>query len=175
MVDGMNWEYVKHKDLSKDDIIKISYLKEQHWPHGIESQILWMRNNIKANDIHLMGFLNSRTDSTLNAYMTLTNLQVSIDSIVICAIGVGCVCVEKSVMLSGMGKKLMFEANSFIIQEKKQGVLLCKDNLQGFYNKCGWHKLNYHTATVASQLYDKCIMALNIIDNCKEIDIDRNF
>lgn len=171
----MNWRVVKHKDLSMAEGLRIAYLKDQYWPYGLESQILWMRDNIGLDDVHLMGEQMDGDEMVLKAYITLTNLKIEIDQQHIDFIGVGGVCVDKIIQHSGMGRLLMNEARKYINRQNKPGILLCKDTLVPFYEKCDWGLLHYQSACVAGNNYEHNIMLLDKDCTCSNIIIDKNF
>ena len=171
----MNWKVVKHKDLSMAEELQIAYLKEQHWQYGLESQILWMRDNIQEDDAHLIGERSDDKKTIIQAYLTLINLIVKIDGQCLDYIGVGCVCVDKAYQQTGIGRHLMKEAELYIKEQNKCGILLCKNTLVPFYKKCGWHQLEYQSATVAGNQYEHNIMLLDKACTCSNITIDRNF
>ena len=167
----MNWKVVKHKDLSIIESKRIANLKDQHWPHGLESQLLWMKVNIGMDDAHLMG----EEQDILMAYITLTNLSVIIDDQQLDCTGVGGVCVEKAMQHSGIGSLLMQEAGKYIEERAQLGILLCKDPLVPFYEKCGWKRVQYKSASVAGINYEHNIMLLGKNCTCSNIIIDKNF
>ena len=171
----MNWRVVKHKDLSMPESMRIAHLKDQHWPHGLESQLLWMKENIGMDDAHLMGEEREIDQIVLKAYITLTSLSVTIDDQRLECIGVGGVCVDKAVQHSGMGRLLMQEVGKFIKERVQLGILLCKDPLVPFYEKYGWKRVQYKTALVAGNNYMYNIMLLDKDCVCSNIIIDRNF
>jgi len=171
----MNWKLVKHKDLTMADGLRIAYLKEQHWPYGLESQILWMRDNIALDDVHLMGEKQDGDKIVLEAYITLSNLTVTIDNQQIDCIGVGGVCVDKTIQHSGIGRLLMQEAEMYITKQGRLGILLCKESLVSFYKKCGWKLVQYKSASVAGINYEHNIMLLGKNCTCSNIIIDKNF
>lgn len=171
----MNWKVVKHKDLSMAEGLRIAYLKDQHWPYGLESQILWMKDNIEMDDAHLMGEEQDGNMVELKAYITLTNLSVMIDDLYIDCLGVGGVCVDKAIQHSGIGRLLMQEARKYINKQGRMGILLCKAPLVPFYEKCGWEPVQYQSALVAETNYEHNIMLLGKKCTCSNIIIDRNF
>lgn len=171
----MEWKFVKHKCLSVAEGMQIACLKDQHWQYGIKSQILWMNDNLEDNDIHLICKNTDGRDSILQAYITLTNLCVEIDGQYLECVGVGCVCVDKTCQHTGLGRLLIEKANSFIKEQKKYGILLCKDALVSFYEKCGWKRIQYESATVADNRYDHNIMLLGKACICSKIKIGKNF
>lgn len=170
----MRWEIINHYDLSESDRIRIAELKNQHWPYGVSSQMEWMNKNIGNGDVHLLG--DSLSDNKqLLAYATLSKVNVSINGIEHEAVGVGGVCVAKSIQHSGLGKQLLEEAGCYIREQGKMGILLCQDKVLGFYLKCKWNKVAYKTATVSGKEYFYNILILDNNCSCNEIVIDRNF
>lgn len=170
----MNWRLVKHKELSKEELLNIAYLKDQHWPYGIESQIKWMKENIAPDDLHLMGYL-SNDDTVLIAYITLSDIEVTIDDQCTKCIGIGGVCIDKEHMHLGIGKQLVNKASDYISESGKQGVLLCKDKLVPFYEKCHWNKAEFQKAIIANKNYNDKIMLFSNSLTCTYIKIDRIF
>ena len=134
----MIWKIVKHRDLSKEECLRIASLKDQHWQHGVESQIQWMKDNIEMDDIHLMGEELEAGIISLKAYMALINLTVQIDDQFVDCFGVGNVCVNKDSQHMGLGRTLLKEAEQYIKSHHKLGILLCKDALIPFYENNGW-------------------------------------
>ncbi len=171
----MKWVVIRHDCLSLEEKHRIAELKDQHWPYGIDSQCQWMIENVKENDLHLMGIEETEEGAKLRAYATLQKVAASVDGLVQEMIGVGSVCVDKAFIQHGFGKQLMREANHFIHEQSSVGILLCKTILVGFYENCGWDKLEYQHATVAGKPFQICIMTLGNMRTCNEIEIDRNF
>lgn len=171
----MRWTTVKHKDLSDADKIRIATLKNQHWPYGIDSQLLWMEENIKMDDVHLLGEVDDGIAPTLGAYITLSNLKVTIDGKCFDFIGAGGVCVDKRIQHSGFGKQLMNTADMYIREQGKPGIFLCKDAVLGFYIKCGWKILHYDSALIAGKVFEHHIMLNDRVCSCVNIAFDRNF
>lgn len=171
----MNWKIVKNKDLTMAECLRIAYLKDQHWPYGLESQILWMKDNITIDDAHLMGEEQDGDKIDLKAYSTLSNLIISINGLQINCIGVGGVCVDKALQHSGVGQVLLREAEKYINKQGQMGILLCKDPLVPFYEKCGWKLVRYKTALVAGSNYEHSIMLLGKNCVCSNIIINKNF
>ena len=168
----MNWKTIPHEALTEADARRIAALKDQHWTHGLDSQLRWIADNTRAGDVHLLG---EDAAGRLAAYMTLFQVQARLDETALSALGVGCVCVDKTALGQGLGKKLMAAASRYIREREAPGILLCKESLVGFYSKCGWNRLSYETATVAGAPYDKCIMTQKPLPAAASVSIDRNF
>jgi len=172
----MKWRIVNHNSISREDLLMISKLKDQHWSFGIDSQVDWIKKNIKDGDVHLIGEETvSERGIAIRAYATLTHLQVSIDNENHTGIGIGSVCVDKELLHQGLGKELILEANKYINNCKCLGVLLCKDYLVAFYKKCNWNLLKYNVAEVGGIDFKQNIMVLDNVDFCRSIIINRNF
>ena len=171
----MKWTIIENSNVSNEEILHIAELKNQHWPYGIDSQIQWMKENIHDDDVHLLGEIEFEKKRLLIAYITLSNVLVSMDGMDFIAIGVGGVCVSKKYQYNGIGTRLVIEANKYISDRKLPGILLCKDNLVKFYNRCNWQVLNYQEAMVDNNIFRHNIMFLDCMKSCVAIAIDRNF
>lgn len=171
----MRWRIVNHDTLSETDLLRVAKIKDQHWSYGIDSQIEWMRKNVMDEDIHLIAESDERKSSEIRAYATLSKINIGIDGKEYVVIGIGSVCVGKEFLNCGLGKALILEANKFIKDNKSLGILLCKDKLVSFYEKCNWQILNYKVAEVAGAPFENKIMLLGGMDSCAKIVIDRNF
>lgn len=171
----MKWEFIRHCDLSSNEKYQIAKIKDQHWPYGINSQLEWMKKNIRDEDVHLIG-KNETENRDLIAYLTLTKINILIDTEGYEAIGVGGVCVEKKHQHIGLGQNTMKEASAYISNREKIGVLLCKDSLIKFYDICGWKKLKYKKAITDRVEYSNNIMVLDYKKlSCDIVTIDRIF
>ena len=171
-MNGLIWKIIPHVDLSIHDGLKIAELKNMHWPYGIDSQIKWMNANVKEGDFHLMGF-DSR--HRLTAYLTIVRLSIMLGEKKENVLGIGGVCVDRNVEHSGYGKSLVQEANRFISNEGLKGLLLCKDELVGFYEKCNWLNVDFSNAIVDGKIFSHRIMAYPNAIECSSMSIDRNF
>lgn len=167
------WIIKRTPSLEQKDLLAIAQLKDQHWQHGIESQIKWLLDNSCDDDCHLMG---TDAEGHLIAYLNLNVITVRIDSIYREVIGIGGVCTDQSIQGMGIGKQLMRVANAYILEQGKQGILLCKESLLPFYEKCEWNTVAFKNAVVQNAPYYKLIMAFPADDmNHCEIIIPRNF
>ena len=176
MVDAMNivWKFVKHNDV-REELSIIANIKDQHWTHGILSQIDWIHKNIDSEDIHLMGFDND--SSELVAYMAIMNVEAIISNLSFSFLGFSNVCVDKRFTKEGIGSRLVTQANKYIIENNKTGILLCRDSLVGFYEKNGWNLLVYKEAYIKDSPYEKNVMLFNepSMPNGCSIRISKNF
>jgi len=159
---------VKHSEIGDDLIDKIIALKQQHWQYSYRSQIDWINANIGSCDYHLI-ILDG--NSNILAYMNLVNRKVNELPI----LGIGNVCVDKAVLGNGVGTLLMHICKYYSKQLSLDLVLLCKDELGLFYEKCGFYKYQ-NNAYIDDVVFDKCVMFSNdAYDLETEIHISNNF
>lgn len=129
-------EIIEDKDLTPHKLNQIVSLKMQHWKYSREKHINWIKNNISGNDYHLLLFNNSES---LIAYLNLVNVTVNCDSDSKEYMGIGNVCVDKLYGDKGYGLLMMNLATFMVKQLNQPGILLCKEDLNPFYQKAGWH------------------------------------
>lgn len=132
----MEFEFIEHNTCSESLLVEICMLKQQFWNYSIEEQLLWIKNNIKKTDIHLVLKNNNR----LIGYLTLTDEQILYNGKeeVKRFLGVGSVCVCEKHRGKKLGILLIKLVNYFLLLKKIPGILLCKKELLEFYKKCGW-------------------------------------
>ena len=134
-----NFEIIKNSRLPEEKLKEIIKLKNQSWQYPFSSQKNWIKNNLCDEDVHLLMYNENR----LVGYLDIVEVSVSLDDKTIEMLGIGNVCVDKSFLKQGLGKKLVLRANQEITNKNKTGVLLCHENLVAFYKKCGWSLVKY--------------------------------
>lgn len=163
---------IKNRLLQSDERMKIIELKNQHWEYPIESQLAWMKKNHKRNDEHLLFY----RDNELIAYLYIAEVVVKLDKKRITALGIGNVCVSKTEKGTGLGKEIVLFANELIQKRNKLGILLCKDTLVGFYQKCGWESVKADEVYLLKDEYSREVMLLGASEKeYKSIVIKRSF
>lgn len=125
------------RDITQAEIQAICSLKNQSWPHPMESQLAWWEKNTAVED----RFVTLVRDGSLLAFLRLRSRAVSVNTArldVLCATEV---CVDESYRGQGLGALLMGAASTHIGQTGS-GVayLLCRDGQEPFYAKCGWRR-----------------------------------
>lgn len=162
----------KHKDIPRKQLEEIASLKDQHWPHGIDSQINWILDNYEENDIHLILY----REETPVAYASLNVISCQMDSREEEILGLGGVCVDRSCQKQGLGKEIVEAANRYIAQQKMPGLLLCHKELTEFYSRCGWLDMSCGKVTVAGKDFDHCVMSYGkAYEGTKLLEIPKNF
>lgn len=145
----------KHCDLSEKEWNEIAFLKEQHWPHGIESQKKWIAANFEENDLHIILY---QEDAPV-AYASLNVIRCVIDSAQEEMLGLGGVCVTKTHQKQGLGKKVVECANAYITASQQPGLLLCHKELTGFYSLCAWKMMDCQKVSVADEVFTHYVMS----------------
>lgn len=79
---------VKHSEISNVDLERAIALKSVAWPYPKESQMQWMRDNLKPEDIHV--FL--QEDGEDVAYLNIAMVQAIINGTSTTCAGIGNVC-----------------------------------------------------------------------------------
>lgn len=114
-------------------IKQVIAIKNIAWPHSEESQLAWIEVSLKPEDLHCILLKNEQPVG----YVNLVNEQLTKeDGSLVWIWGIGNVCVIKKG--EGYGVALMKKTNEFIILTKRIGLLLCRNSLVRFYEKCGW-------------------------------------
>lgn len=132
----MKISFIKHSQLDESILLEIINLKNQHWKFSIDQHKQWIKMNLVCEDYHL---LLKDDENNLIAYLNLISVKITTEGKKeILALGVGNVCVEITQEKTGMGLLLIHIANYFIKNNNMQGLLLCKESLEGFYKKAGW-------------------------------------
>ena len=140
-------QFVRHENISGELIDEIVSLKNEVWHYPRESHLTWISDNIRPNDIHLI----LRNGQQTVGYMNLVELCTNIPGYENNSWGVGNVCIHPEFQGQSYGHLLMSLTNHFIFKYKALGILICRDRLVGFYEKCGWHKF-----------YGKCMTTTNV-------------
>jgi len=79
---------VKHSEATPLDLDRAISLKSVAWPYPKESQIQWMRENLKPEDLHVF-LMQYGTDV---AYLNIAMVYVTINGTLTLCAGIGNVC-----------------------------------------------------------------------------------
>lgn len=156
----------QHVDLSLlNDIIEI---KSVAWPYSYEAQLKWISKHLTDNDLHALLY----EEDNLIAYMNLINIDLHFNGVLHKALGIGNVCSKEQG--KGYGNLLMLKINTFLENNNKRGVLLCKDSLVNFYKKSNW--INYDGKVyIEGALFKNNMMYYNMEIKSNIIQIDKYF
>lgn len=169
----------KHSQLTDHELQQIGELKSQHWVHPVDSQIAWMNRTYLDEDVHIL----LQDDSRLVGYVAVVRLKVVADKSQFDAMGISCLCVNRSDSGMGWGTKIMKYASQFAEESGRLMCLLCKDRLVRFYEKCNYVVLSPCSVTVEQAAFEHRLMFCNNAryqeflpwDAISNISIDRNF
>jgi len=149
---------------------KIIHLKQEYWDYPYESHLKWMEENIREDEYHLI--ITDSMDEVI-AYLNIVNVSLTLNNSGEEVMGVGNVCVKKSYSGQGIGRLLMGISNYYINSFGKRGILLCKQPLINFYEKCGWMKYEGEVF-LKDKKYDGAVMFTEYL-NIPKISIEREF
>jgi len=137
----MNYSLVslETSKLNKEKITQICKLKDSYWNFGINSQLEWFNHNIKKDDIHDLLYFKSKligyTLLRIRSFYNDNNLKkkyILFDTLII----------HKDYRNKKLSKLLMIFNNTIIREIDLFAFLICKKNLESFYKKYDWIKLN---------------------------------
>ena len=129
----MHFDFIHHVDISSETLDNIVTLKSKIWNYSREQHFDWISKNIHPYDIHLI----LKDDNILIGYLNIVDIRFND----INSLGVGNVCITPTLRSKNLGLLMMNLASYFIQSNHKPGILLCKDHVLGFYEKCNWQKL----------------------------------
>lgn len=167
----MNFNFISHKDCSKNILIEIANLKTEFWHYPLEEHLHWMERNILPDDVHLL--LRDKK-GVLIGYLNLITLTCQIKGGVEDCIGVGNVCVGRIFQHQSLGYLIMQLAEYYLYKMKKNGMLLCKDVLASFYKKCKWVVFDGEILNIQGERQRCCLFTTSPIHS-PFIIIERNF
>jgi hypothetical protein len=127
---------IKNSNISQEELTDICKIKSAFGDYSFESQVKWINENIKSNDMHFLVYENNK----LIAYANLIEEFLEINQKEVSILGLGNVCTfEKG---QGKGKLLMEKINEYLLANKKIGLLFCKPALVSFYSKNNWKSIS---------------------------------
>lgn len=125
------------RDIAQAEIHAICSLKNQSWPHSMESQLAWWERNTSEDD----RFVTLVREDAILAFLRLRTRTLAVSGKrldVMCATEV---CVDKAHQGQGLGALLMGAAVARIGQiGSGVGYLLCREAQEAFYVACGWRR-----------------------------------
>lgn len=127
---------VKHSQVDRPLLEQIVAIKNLSWCYSIEQHTKWINDNLKEDDFHLLIYENNE----LLAYMNLVNVTIKSRDALIPFLGIGNVCTRHKG--KGYGSRLMEEANKYLLDTDKKGLLFCKHHLVDFYLKHDWQLIS---------------------------------
>lgn len=158
---------IKHCEISQNDLQRAISLKSVAWPYPVESQLVWMKDNLQPIDTHV--FL--QEDGRDVAYLNIAMVHVIINGADTLCAGIGNVCSIRT----GGGGNLILKTNELITKHNIPGILFCRDKLVGFYSKYNWKVINPEQVTLTHLGDGINTMVLNINESSTIQYNDRNF
>jgi predicted N-acetyltransferase YhbS len=125
-------------EITQEQVGTICSIKNQYWPHSIESQLEWWKKHSDNDDLFVT-LLNNRS---VLAFLRLRKRTVAVNGASLDALCVTEVCVDEQHRSQGLGKQLLYVATTHIKGTGSSlAYLLCLDTQAAFYHACGWRRL----------------------------------
>lgn len=160
---------IKHSEADSETLNRVIAIKQVAWPYPVDSQLRWMRDNLRDDDVH--AFL--QEDGRDVAYLNIAWVSACINGVNVRCAGVGNVCSKFTG--GGYGKSLIIKTEEYFARNNLIGILFCKNALVGFYEKYNWKLIDSKRVTLPHVLEGINTMVFNI-DNVDTIEYrDRNF
>ena len=122
-------------EMTREEVSVICSIKEQYWPHSMESQLRWWERYTGEDDV----FITLVNDRKILAFLRLRQSIILLDDERLSALCVTEVCVSKEYSGQGRGKQLLSATTTYI---NRKGInlayLLCWSAQAAFYHACGW-------------------------------------
>ncbi len=126
------------REISQEEIGAICSIKNQYWPHSIESQLEWWKKHTDKDDV----FVTLVNGGTTIAFLRLRKRTVAVSNACLDALCATEVCVDEQYRGRGLGKQLLDVAATHIKSTGSSlAYLLCWDTQAAFYHACGWRRL----------------------------------
>ena len=148
--------------LTKNEILKICYLKNTYWKYGMKEQIDWFKKNVQNNDIHNLLFLDKKlvgyTALKKRIFFSIRNNSflkgnyLLFDTLII----------DRKYRKKKLSTLLMRFNNNIIFQNRKTSFLVCRSSQVNYYLKYNWKKLHNKTFKVYDHKFEKKGMIFNL-------------
>lgn len=131
---GMSFRLIPLDSVSDDILSKFCTLKDQHWPHGLDEQMKWWKENTNTTDILASIWREDR----LVAFVRLRDRNIIINDREQSSRCITEVCVDKNMLGQNIGKTLLQHVFKILKEQfAGHGHLLCTKDQLAFYQKCG--------------------------------------
>jgi hypothetical protein len=120
--------------LEQKTLTSIIAVKSQYWPHPIDSQLNWFKQNAGATDSHVLGWKND----SLVGYLRLVPAKGMQEHRTVPLTIVDTVCVDARYQRQSLGLGLMSRGNDAIHLAGRVGLLACDPSFFPFYKRCDW-------------------------------------
>ena len=122
------------KNISDKEVEDLCKIKSENWDYNLKSQINWWNKN--SDEDYLIITLLSEKKKV--AFLRIRKREIFMYNKSIQCSFITEVCVSNKLKGTGIGRKLMLEANKYLISREEICYLLCCKNQEEFYKKCDW-------------------------------------
>ncbi len=126
------------REITQEEVGAICSIKNQYWPHSMESQLEWWEEHTDKDDV----FVTLLNGGSILAFLRLRKRTVAVSGACLDALCATEVCVDEQHRGRGLGKQLLDVAATHIKSTGSSlAYLLCWDTQAAFYHACGWRRL----------------------------------
>lgn len=169
----MEFAFIKHSELTASQLVEVISIKSSVWNYTVDEHKKWIESNIDRNDYHLLISDNNQ----IVAYLNLVDVTIMTNSQELSAWGIGNVCVSPNRQGQNIGLLLMKLVDYFLATTKRIGILICRDKVAPFYERCHWNKFLGIVSMPDNKTlpYNLYISHTNLSGICNKISISRIF
>lgn len=167
----LSLEIIPHQNITSEELSEIIQIKTTAWDYDYDSQVKWIKENLKATDLHV--FLVDKQEKL--AYLNLQAIEININGKITPCLGIGNVVSKRKG--EGLGRILMDKVKGFLLKENTLGLLFCKSSLVGFYERSSWKVISKEKLNIPKlDLVDATIytMIFNHNNKVKELIYTNN-
>lgn len=125
-------------EITQEEVGVICSIKEQYWPHSMESQLEWWERHTGKEDV----FITLVNNGSILAFLRLRKGSILVNGARLVALCATEVCVSKEYRGQGRGKQLLGAATMYMeCASVNLAYLLCWSPQVAFYHACGWRQL----------------------------------
>ena len=172
----MKFQSIKTSKLNKTQIVQILNLKNTHWKHGYESQLIWFKKNALPSDSHNLMLINNE----IVGYTFLANRSLKIFHLnkmkekVSYTLFATLILRKKYRNFFYVSKFMKFNSK-IIIKKNNPSFLLCHEHNLKLYKYFGWSNLDISNFKVPDHLRNLKGMVYNFDDSKKDKNTVYNF
>jgi len=145
------------KKLSKETIIDICKIKDEHWSFGLKSQLKYFKKNIKSFDIHNLMYKNNE----LVGYTVFRIRKIFLRGEYKKYLLLDSIIIKKNYRKKNYGRLLMRYNNKFIRNKKMLSILFSTKNRSNFFRKYLWKMLYRKNCILLDHKLSEKIMYFN--------------
>lgn len=153
------------KDLKKNLLIKIAKLKKHEWKYNINSQLNYLKRNLKMTDIHNLLFINNKLVGYTALKKSFFYKNNDSNNRKFSCLIFDTFIIHKKFRGYNLGEILMYFNKNKIINLGLPAFLLSKEKHKKYYLKNNWSYLSKKVAIIMNKNHSFKIFSYNLINN----------